>query len=247
MKNIKFNEWQEMALKKDMETIIKKLNDQEPIIYSLCWEIALALGTIIIDHLFDTESFNICWWVSVVILAVIPPIAIIIYKMYKWISALNRVKAGKYDVKNMVDIFDNQICYWVMMYNSYCNLLSDMINMDKKNEKVFLYQEGCYYNNKSMQMLYHMKPIIDKVFSNEKEKIIKNNNVAVYRLLSLLEMMNQYQLDLDGCVEDIKDDFVIREQAEINKTYQEQICQFINDVNTQFSKQFKWKISESNI
>lgn len=29
MKSIKFNDWQEMALKKDTETIIKKLNKQE--------------------------------------------------------------------------------------------------------------------------------------------------------------------------------------------------------------------------
>lgn len=243
MKNIKFNEWQEMALKKDMETIIKKLNAQEPIIISLCWEIVLALGTIIVDHLFDTENMNMCMWVFVVILAVIPPVVIIVIKMYKWVSALKRVNAGIYDVKNMVDIFDNQICYWVMMCNSYCNLLSEI---DKKNEKIFLYQEGCYYNNKSMQTLYHMKPIIDKVFSDKKEEIIKNNIVAVYRLLSLLEMMNQYQLDLDGCVEDIKNDSVIQEQVEINETYQGQICQFIDDVNKQFDKQFEWKKRDSN-
>lgn len=242
MKHIKFNEWQEMALKKDMETIIKKLNAQEPIIFSLCWEIVLALGAIIVDHLFDTENMNMCMWVFVVILAVIPPVVIIVIKMYKWISALKRVTAGIYDIKNMVDIFDNQICYWVMMCNSYCSLLSDM---DKKNEKIFLYQEGCYYNNKSMQALYHMKPIIDKVFSDKKEKIIKNNNVAVYRLLSLLEMMNQYQLDLDGFVGDIKSDFVIQKQMEINETYQKQICQFIDDVNNQFDKQFEWKKSDS--
>lgn len=243
MKNIKFNEWQEMALKKDMETIIKKLNAQEPIFFSLCWEIVLALGAIIVDHLFDTENMNVCMWIFVVILAVIPPVVIIVIRAYNWISALKRVKAGIYDVKNMVDIFDNQICYWVMMCNSYCNLLSDM---DKKNEKIFLYQEGCYYNNKSMQVLYHMKPIIDKVFSDKKEKIIKNNNVAVYRLLSLLEMMNRYQLDLDDNVKDIKSDFVIQKQKEINETYQKQICQFIEDVNKQFNKQFVWEKKDSN-
>ncbi len=232
-----------MALKKDMETIIKKLNAQEPIFFSLCWEIVLALGAIIVDRLFDTESINIYLWVLVVLLAVIPPTIIIMIKMYRWISALKRVKAGIYDVKNMVDIFDNQICYWVMMCNSYCNLLSEI---DKKNEKIFLYQEGCYYNNKSMQTLYHMKPIIDKVFSDKKDNIIKNNNVAVYRLLSLLEMMNQYQLDLDSYVADIKDDFVIKEQTKINQTYQKQICQFINDVNGQFNKHFNWRTCGSN-
>ena len=231
MKNIKFNDWQEMALKKDMETIIKKLHTQEPIFFSLCWEIIIALGTIIVDHLFDTEK-NIILWVVVIVSAVLPPAVIIIYKTYKWLSSVKKVASGIYDIKDMVDTFDNQICYWVMTCNSYCNLLA---TMDKKNEKIFLYQEGCYYNNKSMQTLYHMKPIIDKVFSDKKEKIIGDNIVAVYRLLSLLDMMNQNQVDLDNSIKNIKNDPVIQEQLIINETYQALLCQFIEDLNNQFS------------
>ena len=62
---IKFNDWQEMALKKDTESIIKKLNSQEPIFFSLCWEIVLAMGAIIVDaqgvlnvlyNLYDPEA-----------------------------------------------------------------------------------------------------------------------------------------------------------------------------------------------
>lgn len=56
MKNIKFNDWQEMALKKDMETIIKKLNKQEFTTLTLCWESILAFGAIIADHLFDIHN-----------------------------------------------------------------------------------------------------------------------------------------------------------------------------------------------
>ena len=56
MKKVNFSDWQEMALKKDIEQIKKKLTSQEPILFSLCWELVLALGSIITDHLFDTES-----------------------------------------------------------------------------------------------------------------------------------------------------------------------------------------------
>lgn len=236
MKNIKFNDWQEMALKKDMETIIKKLNKQEFSTLALCWEFVLAFGSIIVDHLFDIR--NKIWWVAVVILALIPLIILIGKNMHELISALKRVKSGRYNVKGMVDIFDNQICYWVMMCNSYCNLL---IDMKKKNEKIFLYQEGCYYNNKSIQALYHMKPIIHKVFSNENKEIMENSNVAVYRLSSLLEMMNQYQSDLDCYVKDLKNDPVIEGQMAINEEYKKQIKQFIKDVNKQFNKKIEWK------
>lgn len=236
MKNIKFNDWQEMALKKDMEIVIEKLNKQEFSTLALCWEFVLAFGSIIVDHLFDIR--NKIWWVAVIILAVMPFVFLIVRNMHEFASALKRVKSGKYNVKGMVDVFDNQICYWVMMCNSYCNLLSDM---KKKNERIFLYQEGCYYNNKSIQALFYMKPVINKVFSNKKEEIIGNNIVAVYRLSSLLEMMNQYQLDLDNYVEDLKDNSIIKEQMAINKEYKRWITKFINDVNSVFDEKIEWK------
>ena len=48
MKRVNFSDWQEMALKKDIEQIKKKLTSQEPILFSLCWELVLALGSIIL-------------------------------------------------------------------------------------------------------------------------------------------------------------------------------------------------------
>lgn len=235
MKNIKFNDWQEMALKKDTETIIRKLDKQEFSTLALCWEFFLVLIASIIDHLIN---INGKMWVAIIMLATIPLIVLILKNMHEFVSALKRVKAGKYNVKGMVDVFDNQICYWVMMCNSYCNLLSDM---KKKNERIFLYQEGCYYNNKSIQTLYHMKPVIHKVFSNDNKEIMENNNVAVYRLLGLLEMMNQYQLDLDRYVEDLKDDPIIKDQMALNGEYKSWITDFINDVNNEFGEKIEWK------
>lgn len=79
---------------------------------------------------------------AIIILGTMPLIFFVVKNMHEFVSALKRVKSGKYNVKGMIDIFDNQMCYWVMMCNSYCNLLST--NKDKKNERIFLYQEGCY-------------------------------------------------------------------------------------------------------
>ena len=45
MKEVNFSDWQEMALKKDVEQIKKKIYSQEPIFFSLCWELILVLGS----------------------------------------------------------------------------------------------------------------------------------------------------------------------------------------------------------
>lgn len=157
MKRVNFSDWQEMALKKDIEQIKKKLTSQEPVLFSLCWELILALGSIIVDHLFDTERAPQWVWIAVLVSAVVPAILILGYKVLKWINSIRLVKKGKLDIRDSVDVFDNQISYWVMLSNAYTDMLVEAPE-DEKAEREFLYREGCYYNNKSMRALYEMKP-----------------------------------------------------------------------------------------
>lgn len=239
MNNIKFNDWQEMALKKDTEAIIKKLNSQEPIVFSLCWEIVLAVGAIIVDHLFDTSEICIYVWIFCASLAIIPPLLIIIVKTTKWIIAIKRAKSGIYSTRNFIDTFDNQICYWVMMCNSYSRILASLPS-NQIAERVFLYQEGCYYNNKSIQTLYGMKPVVDKIFSNDSKKVLENNMVATYRLLNILEMIKQHQTNLDMSIEDISSNDLIAKQKQINIAFRDKLVPFIIDINTLFGTQFNW-------
>lgn len=234
MHSIKFNDWQEMALKKDTEAILKKLNSHEPIFFSLCWEIAIAIGAVIVDHLFDTEKVDEYVWIICIFLAVLPPLVIVGYKIVRWIIAVKQVQAGKYDIGSFVDTFDNQICYWVMMSHSYSHLLLTGKSI-KKSERVFLYQEGSYYNNKSVQALFSMKPVIDKVFSSDSSTVIDNHLVAVYRLWNIVELIQQNQETLDNCVMEINDDSKILEQQRINETIKNRLSLLIADAEKVFS------------
>lgn len=98
MKRVNFSDWQEMALKKDIEQIKKKLTSQEPVLFSLCWELILALGSIIVDHLFDTERAPQWVWIAVLVSAVVPAILILGYKVLKWINSIRLVKKGKLNI-----------------------------------------------------------------------------------------------------------------------------------------------------
>ena len=242
MNRVNFSDWQEMALKKDIEQIKKKLTSQEPVLFSLCWELVLALGSIIADHLFDTENAPEWIWLTVIALAVIPAAVILGVVAGKWICSIVSVKKGKFNVKDSVDIFDNQISYWVMLSNAYTDMLLEDIN-GSNSEKEFLYREGCYYNNKSMQAIYAMKSNFDKIFSMEPQKVKKDSLVDMERLFNILRVMKEQQDRLDAAVSEISSEGIKR-QCELNEKYMDDLMKFVKDLNESNEKSriktFKW-------
>ena len=231
-----------MALKKDIEQIKKKLTSQEPVLFSLCWELVLALGSIIADHLFDTENAPEWIWLTVIALAVIPAAVILGVVAGKWICSIVSVKKGKFNVKDSVDIFDNQISYWVMLSNAYTDMLLEDIN-GSNSEKEFLYREGCYYNNKSMQAIYAMKSNFDKIFSMDPQKVKKDSLVDMERLFNILRVMKEQQDRLDAAVSEISSEGIKR-QCELNEKYMDDLMRFVKDLNESNEKSriktFKW-------
>lgn len=143
MKKVGFSDWQEMALKKDVEDIKRTLNSQEPILFSLCWELAIALGSIIVDHLFDVSKTPVWVWIVIIICAIIPIGVIIGNKITLWVFSIHRAKKGNLMIKEYIDIFDNQLSYWVMLSNSYADMLTKAVKdgHSTKAEKEFLYRE----------------------------------------------------------------------------------------------------------
>lgn len=242
MNRVNFSDWQEMALKKDIEQIKKKLTLQEPVLFSLCWELVLALGSIIADHLFDTENAPEWIWFTVIALAVIPAAVILGVVVGKWICSIVSVKKGKFNVKDSVDIFDNQISYWVMLSNAYTDMLLEDIN-GTNSEKEFLYREGCYYNNKSMQAIYAMKSNFDKIFSMDPQKVKEDSLVDMERLFNILRVMKEQQDRLDATISEISSEGIKR-QRELNEKYMDDLMKFVKDLNESNEKSriktFKW-------
>ena len=242
MNRVNFSDWQEMALKKDIEQIKKKLTSQEPVLFSLCWELVLALGSIIADHLFDTENAPEWIWFTVIALAVIPAAVILGVVVGKWICSIVSVKKGKFNVKDSVDIFDNQISYWVMLSNAYTDRLLEDIN-GTNSEKEFLYREGCYYNNKSMQAIYAMKSNFDKIFSMDPQKVKEDSLVDMERLFNILRVMKEQQDRLDATISEISSEGIKR-QRELNEKYMDDLMKFVKDLNESNEKSriktFKW-------
>lgn len=57
--NIKFNEWQEMSLKKDVEKIVSILSQKRTLETSVLWEAFFALLAMVLDHTNFISAFPI--------------------------------------------------------------------------------------------------------------------------------------------------------------------------------------------
>lgn len=247
MKRVSFSDWQEMALKKDVEDIKKKLNSHETVFFSLCWEIVIALGSIIVDHLFDTEQAPISIWIILIIIAVIPAVFALAHIIIPLIHSYYLAKKGNLTIRSYIDIFDNQISYWVMLSNSYADMLTQAKN-DKKStnaEKEFLYREGCYYNNKSMHTLYSMKPNFDKIFCSDIDTVKKRNLIDIARLHNLLMVMNEQQAQLDRDINGVESQGVAIQKS-MNEKYLDELQGFLEDLNCVFSSiEYNWELNQS--
>ncbi len=245
MKSVNFVDWSELALKKDIENINKKLDSQEPIFLSVCIEIVIAVGVILIDHLFDISTIPWYVWLITGLIAILPPFVLIIVALVKYIKKIIHAVKGKYNITKYVDMFDNSICYWVMMSKSFCDLLKDENKILSKEEKMFYFQEANYYINKSIYELDEMTPIADKIFSNKNSEILRGHVISVQRFEVILNLLKSVRSDLKensksfGEYENCKE-----KQIEINLQYDKMMISFIKKINACYNCTYKWNESQ---
>lgn len=188
---IKFNEWQEMSLKKDVESIVIILKRKKQIEALAFSELGIAFLTIVLDNLNLLKGNPLITGILVV-LALTPigvSIGIVAYRFFK----NYRERAGlKHAHNDLVDDFDNKVCYWVMTAVSFYDLLEEKGNMHNRNsldESIpFLFQETNFYVNKSIEKFHEFEPAAMTIFNNGEGRSKQINN---YRLETVIQILYQ--------------------------------------------------------
>lgn len=191
MKYIKFTDWQELGLKKDVEQINKAMQKKESTLLSFCWEtFCFFLGFIITINI-DDEKNKLTTVIACSIAAVIPLVAIVVRNLFVFCKRVHLAEKGLLNVSDKIDIFDNKICCLTMMSTSYVDMLATYHNNISQSEQLFLYQEINYYINKSIDEIYSMQPIIKKVFSNDYKTVKNQKLISLARLYNIIEILEQ--------------------------------------------------------
>lgn len=191
MNYIKFTDWQELGLKKDVEQINKALQKKESTLLSFCWETFCFFSGFIITINIDDEENKLTTVLVCIIAAMIPLIVIIFHKLFNFCKRVHLAEKGILNVSDKIDIFDNKICCLTMMSTSYVDMLATHHNNISQSEQLFLFQEINYYINKSIDEIYSMQPIIKKVFSNDYNIVKKQKLISLARLYNIIEILEQ--------------------------------------------------------
>lgn len=246
MKN-KVNEWQELSQKKDIEKILKVISHNESIAYALVFDFAIAVIAIIIDKFLSDElRTNMSWlfWVLLVV-SLIPFIVISLIGIRNLIRKRNGAY-NVYSVSELIDSFDNDICYYVMMADTYNQMLKDSIAQSDNNVAVFYFIETWYYINKAKSKMYKMLYKTKQIFTNESNDVVQRNMITIPRLVNIVMIMEDIRISSNEFLENKELVLPDKSIVEINKKYDQAYRDFINQINESFNFPININFNDKN-
>ena len=239
--NIKFNEWQEMSLNKEVESIAKTLKKEKKIDKFIFLEIFLAAITLVLDST-DFLAGNFKIMLALLAIAFIPLIWFVVEIFLEAKKRCQKNLTYSFAKSEYVNDFDNKVCYWVMTATSFLELLKEKQKkpeISEGDESIsFLFQETNFYVNKSIDKLHELCPDAPIIFSTD---LARSKKIYSYRLVTVLKILKQVRKESYSVVKQMKDAEILSESAkmtidaqrEVNNKYDKLLESFENDEQVQ--------------
>lgn len=192
-----------MSLKKDVESIVQILKRKDQVEALAFIEIGIALVTIILDNANLLDS-NRPLKLLLIALAVIPFLIFLYFTVRRMSNKCNEISDLSFAKNELVNDFDDKVCYWVMTAVSFCDLLEakdeaidEAIDeaKDEAKEKTsvdeiipFLFQETNFYVNKSIEKFHEFQPVAKVIFKNGSGR---SKQINSYRLETVVQILYQ--------------------------------------------------------
>lgn len=192
-------DWQSFSQKKNIEEIAKNTREKKKIETVATIEIAMTVFSIISSSFFDENIPQvICWLIGGVAgTALLWLFCIYAKEWYK------KSKRGSDipDVSQMIDLFDNEICYYALMAESYMDKIENIDVEKVSNLERFYYIEACFYINKAMYSLSLTSSCHEKLYSADKIDVYGSKLISYTRLKNVLDIIDE----CIGVIEDKKE------------------------------------------
>lgn len=203
-------DWQSFSQKKNIEEIAKNTKDKTDIQLTAAIEMTLTVSSIVAEKLFDDNISPLFWWI-ILIIALIP----IIWLIYKYTKRfINRNKPGSDipDLNSMINLFDNDICYYVLMAKSYTDKILNSGTNISLDIKQFYFIEACFYINKAIYNLSLTSPCMDNLYSSNSKDLFENRKISYTRLKNIFNI-------LDDCMNKVSSFNSIISNIDSNSNY----------------------------
>lgn len=165
MDKFSINDWLTIQTRKDL-TYIQRSHERETTNYAIFADLFIAVFSFVLDHILwtvvDSESGTVeqatpswYWILTAALLILIPAVIFLI----DWIKRKKYQKDTKkvIPVDQLIDLFDNEICYNAMTADSMRDCLLNAGEDVEDEIERFYYIEASYYSNKAATQLFYFK------------------------------------------------------------------------------------------
>lgn len=173
-------------------------------------------------------------WIGILILSIIP-IARLLYKYLRRFLKSKQPGSDIPDMQQMIDLFDNDICYYVLMAESYADELRKIDKNTPGEVDKFYFIETCFYTNKAIYNLSLTTNVINRLYSDDVEELYKKRKISLTRLYNLFRI-------IDSIIEMIENYFDIISDIDQKQNYKELFSKYKMSYNV-----FRKNIGESYI
>jgi hypothetical protein len=222
-------EWQSFSLKKDIEIIVGKLQDNHFTQISLLGEISLVILGVALSNIFTDIAKQQCFWIILSVLSIIPFLIIGLRWIHKRLEE-NKPGSDQMNPRDFINAFDNEIAYYVLMSESYYTMLTEAVlhnntHTDKvSNDMIhFYYIQASYYFKKTIADLAPICNIADRVLSTNEDNIATKRLISFPRynnVKNLLITISDYLESQASIMKDLDDGEII---VNLNKTFRDNL------------------------
>lgn len=183
-------------MRNDVKYIKKNISGNNAVSLSLLVDVFLVLLAFSLDRVFGDETEKVdALWVCVAIFGSVIPVALFVFERVKN-EKKEKISRRISNTKDLVEMFDDEICYMIMSAEAFSKNLKNMKKIDSRQSALlieFYVIETEYYLNKALTLLLKMDNNLTCVIN---EMNLTRNYISKTRLKNAINLMASIYKDL---------------------------------------------------
>ena len=185
---LNINDWKVIQMQNDLKYIKRNTTRKNAANWSLVVDVFLVLLAFVLDRIFEKNTIGNCIWIIIAISGVVIPFILFVIEIVK-IKRTEKISLRVLNAKELVKIFDDEICYMVMSAESFADRLKNTKKIDSRKEALlfeFYYIESNYYLNKAVHLLLKMDNNLSGVLD---ENNFVENHITRERMINVISLI----------------------------------------------------------
>lgn len=191
------NDWKIIQMRNDVKYIKRHAVGNNAAGWSLVIDVFLVLLAFTLDRIFSdssTETIS-AMWIAIAVGGLFIPAGLFIWETIK-VRRIEKISRRVINVKELVAIFDDEICYMIMSAETFNKSIKEMKIINSRQAALLLefnVIEAEYYLNKAVQLILKMDNNLIAVLD---EDDLTKNHISRARLVNAIRLLASFYEEL---------------------------------------------------